>query len=241
MNATTRRFFGYFKIAIFALAPWLLLSCAGGVGLNEPRGVTLSPTIGAPAIPPIQKIAVLDFCDTCAGTILNQPHVCPLTGIHFISGSVLAGSGETIADYFRRQLAQKGFTVANDDEVLHATEKYGKKVSVKSAVQIGKVLEADAVLIGSVMRYEERVGGKFSVDKPASIGFSVAIVSVKNGAILWKAKFEKTQKDLLSNLLDARTFFKGGLVWQKADQLSTIGVENIVEALPFGPAAQGDI
>ncbi|VAX19816.1 hypothetical protein MNBD_NITROSPINAE01-1831 [hydrothermal vent metagenome] len=189
----------------------------------------------------MQKIAVLNFCDTCAGTILNQPHVCPITGIHFISGSVIAGSGETIADQFRRQLTKKGFTVPNDGDVLHASEKYGKHVSVASAVQIGKTLEADAVLIGSVMRYEERVGGKFSADKPASIGFSVAIVSVKNGAILWKAKFEKTQKDLLSNLLDARTFFKGGLVWQKADQLSTIGVENIVEALPFGPAAKGVI
>ncbi|MBI4828036.1 MAG: hypothetical protein HY804_04390 [Nitrospinae bacterium] len=91
---------------------------------------------------------------------------------------------------------------------------------------------AQAALMGVVIRFEELQGTKISADRPASVAFSAVLVNAK-GELLWKAKFEKTQKPLFTNLLDFRTFFKGGMVWQRAATLANIGVEGVLSQAPL--------
>lgn len=140
-----------------------------------------------------------------------------------------------MADQFRYYLAEKGFTVTPASETAEAAANMksggASSYNVPLAVEAGRKLGVDAVVLGTVMRYEERVGTKFSVDKPASVSFSVALVNVRKGEITWKAKFEKTQQPLFSNIMDFGTFVKGGMVWQTADRLAGIGVESVVNSI----------
>jgi TolB-like protein len=153
-------------------------------------------------------------------------------------GAVEDGAGEVVADLFRSALSRRGFSVKGLDETLEATKKAmspegGYNESL--AVSVGKALEADLVILGVVVRHEDRVGGRFSVDKPASVAFSVAVINVAEGRAVWKARFDKAQKDLFSDVLDIRTFVRGGMTWQTASQLADMGVEDMLDRAALRP------
>jgi hypothetical protein len=62
-------------------------------------------------------------------------------------------------------------------------------------------LPLDAVLTGVILRYEDRDGHALSVDRPASVAYEAYLISARDGAMLWRARFDETQKPLLDNLL----------------------------------------
>lgn len=221
------------------LLPLLTFSfaCGGSRGsMKQPTGVMAPPAYDIKALSNVRKIAVLDFYELKEIRAAGAPNLCPVTNMHFIHGKAPAGSGKTVADQFHVRLARRGFEVIDRDlvdEVLNNLPESEKTdYTIALGAKVGQALSADAVVMGVVMKFDERVGTKLGADKPASVGFSVAIVSVPDGKILWKAKFEKTQRALSENLLDYKTFFRGGMVWQKASQLSAIGIENILDRLP---------
>jgi hypothetical protein len=90
----------------------------------------------------------------------------------------------------------------------------------------------DAVLTGVITRYDDRHGTALLVDQPASVAYEAFLISARDGEILWRARFDETQKPLLDNLLLAGRFFKGGGVWQTNDTLARIGLERVVKTFP---------
>jgi hypothetical protein len=90
----------------------------------------------------------------------------------------------------------------------------------------------DAVLTGVITRYDDRQGTALAVDQPASVAYEAYLISARDGEILWRARFDETQKPLLDNLLLAGRFFKGGGVWQTNDTLARIGLERVVKTFP---------
>jgi hypothetical protein len=136
-------------------------------------------------------------------------------------------------------MAVRGFAVISPDEArkaagqLMASQPDG--YTGQMGLAVGRNFEADVVIMGIVGRYAERIGGKISADRPASVAFSVAVINVADGRIIWKARFDKTQKDLLSDVLDARSFFKGGMIWQTAGQLAAMGVEDMLNQSAIHP------
>ena len=50
--------------------------------------------------------------------------------------------------------------------------------------------------------------------------------------MLWRARFDETQKPLLDNLLFVGRFLQGGGVWQTSDTLARIGLERVLETFP---------
>jgi hypothetical protein len=90
----------------------------------------------------------------------------------------------------------------------------------------------DAVLTGVITRYDNRQGTALAVDHPASVAYEAYLISARDGEILWRARFDETQKPLLDNLLLAERFFKGGGVWQTNDTLARIGLERVVKTFP---------
>jgi hypothetical protein len=51
--------------------------------------------------------------------------------------------------------------------------------------------------------------------------------------MLWKGRFEETQKSLSENILEAKSFFKKGAKWLTADDLALYGVKEIFRKYPF--------
>jgi hypothetical protein len=90
----------------------------------------------------------------------------------------------------------------------------------------------DAVLTGVITRYDDRQGNALLADHPASVAYEAFLISARDGEILWRARFDETQKPLLDNLLLAGRFFKGGGGWQTNDTLARIGLERVVKTFP---------
>jgi hypothetical protein len=101
----------------------------------------------------------------------------------------------------------------------------------EKARALGRAVQADAVLYGSVERFVERKGGEYGASKPASVAFNLALMSVATGEELWRARFSETQQPLSSNLLNFWMFWRGGPRWFTAQELARLGVERVLEDL----------
>jgi hypothetical protein len=94
------------------------------------------------------------------------------------------------------------------------------------------------VLTGVILRYDDRHGTALSVDRPASVAYEAYLISTRDGAMLWRARFDETQKPLLDNLLLVGRFLQGGGVWQTSETLTRIGLERVIETFPgIAPSA----
>ena len=98
--------------------------------------------------------------------------------------------------------------------------------------EVGKAFEADAVLVGEVYRWQERVGTDYGIEKPASVAFDLSLIRSSDGAILWRSNYDKTQKSLFENLFDLSTYVKSGGRWLSARELAGFGLEHLISEMP---------
>jgi hypothetical protein len=106
--------------------------------------------------------------------------------------------------------------------------------TIKILQEVGKTFGCDAVLAGHIYRWEERQGTAIGVHRPASVAFDLHLIRPNDGAIIWRTRFDKTQKSLSENLLDAETFFQSGGRWLTAEKLAVLGVNKVLKDMPGG-------
>ena len=109
----------------------------------------------------------------------------------------------------------------------------------KAIAAAGKKVGADAVLVGHVYRWRQRVGGELAAEKPASVAFDLAMVRVSTGAVIWKNSFDRTQQSLSENLFNIGQFAQTGLRWVTVQELSRVGLQHLMRRFPWAkrPAA----
>jgi hypothetical protein len=86
--------------------------------------------------------------------------------------------------------------------------------------EIGKRLNADAVMTWQISRYEEKDGGDYSVNHPSSVAFSYRLTDIATGQTLCGSKVDKTQDTLTGNLFSAKQFLHHGGKWVPVKQLT---------------------
>lgn len=119
-----------------------------------------------------------------------------------------------------------------DLTVTQALAKIDAKGPLQARAQaLGKAVGADGVLYGTVSRYRERVGTEFGAREPASVAFTLSLLSVSTGKVLWTRTFDETQQSLSSNLFNWWQFWRGGPRWFTAEQFTRLGVERLLENL----------
>ncbi len=96
----------------------------------------------------------------------------------------------------------------------------------------GETHAVDAVLMGYLFHFKERVGTRYSVESPASVSFSLFLVRVTDGHIVWRGIFEETQQSLSENILKLGTFIKRKARWITARELAAEGLETLISTLP---------
>jgi hypothetical protein len=101
------------------------------------------------------------------------------------------------------------------------------------AKKTGEALQAQYVVLGNVWRFKERKGTAISSEGQASVAFTIYILNVENGNIVWRATFEKTQQALSDNVLAASDFFKQGARWLTAEELARFGIKHILKKFPI--------
>jgi hypothetical protein len=121
--------------------------------------------------------------------------------------------------------------IVSDSEVREVSESVGPSNDMARLRKIGELVYADAVLTGRVLRYRERVGSEIGVKSPASVAFTLDLIDVQRGDVVWSARFDETQKGLSDNILALGDIRERGIRWLTAEQLAQDGVRKMVNQL----------
>jgi hypothetical protein len=97
--------------------------------------------------------------------------------------------------------------------------------------KVGEMVYADGVISGRMLRYRERIGGDIGVQSPASVAFTLDLIDVQRGDVIWSARFDETQKGLSENIFALGDIRERGIRWLTAEQLAQDGVRKAVNQL----------
>jgi len=163
--------------------------------------------------------------------------VCPVCQGVYRRGNILYGSQRTLTRLLQQKMdTLETFKILPLEKVEDVFSKMDKGQfelrPLRSAIELGKELNVDFVIIGYLFRFEERVGSRIGVDKPASVGFDIHLLRVRDGKRVWDGKFDETQQALSENLLKIGSFVRRGGAWLKAEELSSVGMDEMLKRLP---------
>jgi hypothetical protein len=105
---------------------------------------------------------------------------------------------------------------------------------MRSSIQLGKTLNVDFIFVGYIFRFEERIGSHIGAEKPASVGFDVHLIRLRDKKIVWDGKFDETQRPLSENLFKIGSFMRRKASWLTAEELSSVGMDEMLKRFP-GP------
>ncbi len=163
--------------------------------------------------------------------------VCPVCQGVYKRGDVLYGSQRTLTHLLQQKMdGLEAFKMLSLEKVEDAFSKKDKRqfelTPLRSAIRLGKELDVDFIFVGYLFRFEERIGSRIGVDKPASVGFDIHLLRVKDGKRVWDGKFDETQQALSENLLNVGSFVRRGAAWLKAEELASVGMNEMLKRLP---------
>jgi PBP1b-binding outer membrane lipoprotein LpoB len=151
------------------------------------------------------------------------------------NGTVVEGSAETVTAELIGQVALAGgWELVPETDVTDALQKLPPLNLTNQqtvAIELGKSLNADVVIYGTVNRFKERVGIAYAAQSPASVEFTLHMVQVTSGQVVWTAKFDRTQKALFENFFNVVNFVKAEGRWVKAHEIAQDGVQEAVANL----------
>lgn len=101
----------------------------------------------------------------------------------------------------------------------------------RQALALGKAVQADGVLFGSVWRFVERAGDARVAERGAAVGFTLRLLSVSSGEVVWERSFERAQTERLGGFLDWMIFWQDRVRWMSAAELAQAGVDDLFDDL----------
>jgi hypothetical protein len=150
--------------------------------------------------------------------------------------TVPTGAGGTVTQLLWSRLkSRQGVTVLSPSEAVKALASQAAAQSPTGqsrAVAVAKQLKADASLIGQVLVYQERVGGRFGASPPATVGFEAKVVAA-DGQVLWEGNYYEKQRPMTEDFVG---FIQRHGVFVTAEELAIYGVEHMLIEFPFGTA-----
>jgi len=185
-----------------------------------------------------KKILVLPFNDPSMMSEDTMDTRCPVCGRVFIAGEAADGAANFLTDQSIALLKQHtGYQVVLEPPTrgsLAALYSAGQTpgATQRALADKGRDNDADAVLVGFVYRFIERVGKAYGVESPASVAFEMHLIRAVDGLTVWSAYYDETQKALGDNLFQLGAFLSRGGRWLTAEELAMWGLEKIFERFP---------
>lgn len=213
----------------FVFSPFFVFGCASKTGVETDSSRRDTVILSRIAVIPFQRVIPEDT----SVKIIS----CPLSGTIFRTCKSSEGAEKVVEKIFLRKLKDcRQF-------ILIPTDRAGgvyRRISIDSLKvtplailrKVGKELDADGVVAGYVYRYRERKGYPYSAEKPASVAFGIYLIRVSDGTLVWRGVFDRTQRTLLENILQVSSFFKQGGRWITAEELSKVGIDEILKTFP---------
>ena len=148
--------------------------------------------------------------------------------------TVPTDAGEIVTQLLWSRLrARQGVTVLSPNEAVKALMSQATSqpsAGQSPAVIVAKQLKADASLIGQVLVYQERVGGRFGASPPATVGFEAKVIAA-DGQVLWEGNYYEKQRPMIEDVMG---FIERHGVFVTAEELASYGVEHMLLEFPFG-------
>jgi hypothetical protein len=148
--------------------------------------------------------------------------------------TVPASAGDSVTQLLWSRLrARQGVTVLAPSEaanILASQSTTQFPAGQLPAVAVAKQLKADASLIGQVLMYQERVGGRFGASPPATVGFEAKVIAA-DGQVLWVGNYYERQRPMIEDVMG---FIQRRGMFVTAEELATYGVEHLLLEFPFG-------
>ena len=132
------------------------------------------------------------------GSSIGETLSAPLSQLQFNPENVVAICDRVLAGYVQEALQKRhGEKVIPLSDVRTVFERIPKNEAEDTprdlAQKTGHALGADLIIVGTVWKFKERVGGAMGVESPASVAFAIGLIDVTSGRMLWKAAFDKTR------------------------------------------------
>lgn len=148
--------------------------------------------------------------------------------------TVPMSAGDTVTQLLWSRLStRQGVTVLAPSEaakVLASQATTQSPAGQLPAVAVAKQLKVDASLIGQVLMYQERVGGRFGASPPATVGFEAKVIAA-DGQVLWVGNYYERQRPMIEDVMG---FIQRHGMFVTAEELATYGVEHLLLEFPFG-------
>lgn len=144
-----------------------------------------------------------------------------------------AKAGDMVTAQVYRYLSQQTtYRIVPDVTVIDTltTPELRRAIGQKErAVLLGRATGADGVIFGRVDRFDQRVGTAYGASAPASVRFSIGLVGVESGEVVWEGDFDETQESLSANVFDWWMFWEAGPHWLSASELAGLGVDRLLD------------
>jgi hypothetical protein len=148
--------------------------------------------------------------------------------------TVPPGAGEIVTQLMWSRLRiRQGVTVLPPREagrVLVSLDTAQPPAGQSVGALVAKQLKADASLIGQVLVYQERVGGRFGANPPATVGFEAKVIAA-DGQVLWEGNYYEKQRPMTEDFMG---FIQRHGMFVTAEELAAYGVEHMLLEFPFG-------
>jgi hypothetical protein len=165
--------------------------------------------------------------------------VCPICKGVYRKGGILPDARNTLTRLLQEKMEAVGtFKVLPAEKVQEALSQSDKRqfdlTPTRSSIRLGKTLNMDFIFVGFLFRFEERIGSSIGAEKPASVGFDIHLIRLRDEKRLWDGKFDETQKPLSENLFKIGSFVRRRASWLTAEELSSVGMDEMLRRFP-GP------
>ena len=175
----------------------------------------------------IRRIAVLAPPITAAAPAPSVPFNAPPA-----SRTSERDASESLAHFvYAAMAALPNWQVVSESEVREAVLTVPPTSAELRLKMVGETVYADAVMMGRMQRFRERIGDEWGAKSPASVAFILDLVDVRRGDIVWTARFDETQKPLSESIFSLGDIGERGLRWLSAEQLTQEGVKKAIGQL----------
>ena len=183
------------------------------------------------------RLAILPFMVERIENPARGAEICPLCKGIYRYGEIAPGSQKILTQLLYAKIESlerfKVFPLEKVEGILSTSAmKQLEEKPIPSAIQIGKELNADFILVDYLFRFDERVGSAIGVERPASVAFDLHLIRLRDGKMVWIGKFDETQRPLSENLFKIDSFLRRKARWLTAEELAGVGLDEMFRKLP---------
>ncbi len=185
----------------------------------------------------IGRVAVLPFESPAPQKVVEDSALlCSFCGHPVREHKDFSMAGDRLAAYIHEALQRIApydlipqEKTLSELQLMHQRNHFSDRTFLRD---FGRKLGADAFVIGEILRVRERQGETYSVVEPASVSFRVTLIRAGDGAELYRAVFDETQKPISE---EPERLLRPGTLrfrWLTAEQLARTGIDRVARAFP---------